>query len=48
MLQGSVYPTGYSVTSKTLSTTNGTTDTCVLSLAGYANTANFTAISAGN
>jgi hypothetical protein len=47
-LQGLAYPTGYSVASKALSTTNGTSDTCVLSLAGYANTANFTAISAGN
>jgi MSHA pilin protein MshA len=47
LMQGGI-PTNYSVTSKVLATSNGTTDTCVVSLSGYTPTANFTAISAGN
>jgi MSHA pilin protein MshA len=47
LLQGGI-PANYSVTSLALSTTNGTTATCTLTLAGYATTANFTGIAAGN
>ena len=46
LLQGGL-PTGYSVASLTLTTTNGTTATCVLTGLG-SKTANFTGISAGN
>ncbi|MEY2840364.1 MAG: hypothetical protein RJB60_2663 [Pseudomonadota bacterium] len=47
LMQGGV-PANYTVTPKTLSTTNGTTDTCTLTLTGYTPTATFTAIAAGN
>ncbi len=47
LLQGGI-PANYSVTSKAISAVNGTTDTCTLTLAGYATTANFTSIAAGN
>ena len=49
-LTGGVWPSGYSVTTGTASTTNGTSMTCTLSLAGYSPTTavTFEVIAAGN
>jgi len=49
-LTGGAWPSGYSVTTGTASTTNGTSMTCTLSLAGYSPTTavTFEVIAAGN
>ena len=49
-LTGGDWPSGYSVTTGTASTTNGTSMTCTLSLAGYSPTTavTFEVIAAGN
>lgn len=49
-LTGGVWPSDYSVTTGTASTTNGTSMTCTLSLAGYspATAVTFEVIAAGN
>jgi MSHA pilin protein MshA len=46
-MSGGVWPAGY-VISGAGSTTNGTVSTCTVTLTGFATTANFDSISAGN
>jgi MSHA pilin protein MshA len=52
LMQGGALPTGYSVAAAALGTgaagSNGISAACTVTLAGYATTASFTGISAGN